>query len=59
MLPSISATATSFAPSCIKNLDSQYPTLPKPWTINFLFFNPGSIYNFLAILAFPSNCFAE
>ena len=39
-LPSASATPIKMAPYSVKNFEAQYPTLPKPCTINLFPFNP-------------------
>jgi len=59
MLPSTSATPTSFASSSVKYLVAQKPTLPNPWTIKLLPFNPGVTFKFLAIVGWFRSCLAQ
>jgi len=58
MLPSNSATPTNLAPSSVKNLEAQYPTLPKPCKIKVLPFIPLYTPNFLDICGWFKTCLA-
>jgi len=52
ILPSNYATPINLAPFSMKNLDAQYPTLPKPWTMKVFPASPGATPNLEAIWLF-------